>query len=161
MYFQANENAGEPGDQLRIFDFHVDFTVPANSTFTERTGSPLVVAPFDPIPVPNTRNVVPQPAPATAGSFLDVISDRLMFRLSYRNFGTSETLIGTHTVNAATNPAFRAGVRFYQLNRATPAAAFTIGEQQTFAPADTEHRWMGSAANNFKATLLLVSVLRV
>jgi len=150
MYFQANENAGEPGDQLRIFDFHVDFTVPANSTFTERTGSPLVVAPFDPIPVPNTRNVIPQPAPATAGSFLDVISDRLMFRLSYRNLGTSETLIGTHTVNAATNPVFRAGVRFYQLNRATPAAAFTIGEQQTFAPADTEHRWMGSAANNFK-----------
>jgi hypothetical protein len=47
-YFQAGE-FGEPGDQLRIFDFHVDFAVPANSTFTERVGSPLVVAAFDPI----------------------------------------------------------------------------------------------------------------
>src|SRR6185503_9101661 len=139
-----------PGDQLRIFDFHVDFAVPANSTFTERPGSPLAVAAFDPIPVPNTRNVVPQPAPATAGSFLDAISDRLMYRLSYRNFGSSETLIANHTVNAATNPAFRAGVRFYQLNRATPAAAFTIGEQQTWATANTENRWMGSAASNFQ-----------
>jgi len=148
-YFQAGE-FGEPGDNLRIFDFHVDFTVPANSTFTERTGSPLAVAAFDPIPVPNSRNVVPQPPPATAASFLDAISDRLMYRLSYRNFGTRETLIANHTVNAATNPAFRAGVRFYQLNRATPAAAFTIGEQQTWAPADTEQRWMGSAANNFQ-----------
>ena len=45
---------------------------------------------------------------------------------------------------------FRAGVRFYQLNRATPAGAFTIGEQQTWAPADTENRWMGSAATNFQ-----------
>jgi subtilisin-like proprotein convertase family protein len=148
-YFQAGE-FGEPGDQLRIFDFHVDFGVPANSTFTERTGSPLAVAAFDPIPVPNSRNVVPQPPPATAASFLDAISDRLMYRLSYRNFGSSETLIANHTVNAATNPLFRAGVRFYQLNRATPAGAFTIGEQQTWAPADTENRWMGSAANNFQ-----------
>lgn len=153
VYFQAGEDAGEPGDQLRIFDFHADFTTPANSTFTERTGSPLVVAAFDPIPVPNSRNVVPQPAPATAGSFLDAISDRLMFRLSYRNFGSNETLVMNHTVNAATNPVFRAGVRWYQLNRATPAGAFTIGEQQTWAPADTEHRWMGSAANNFQGDL--------
>src|SRR6185503_10242213 len=148
-YFQAGE-FGEPGDQLRIFDFHVDFAVPANSTFTERPGSPLAVAAFDPIPVPNTRNVVPQPPPSTAASFLDAISDRLMYRLSYRNLGTTETLIANHTVNAATNPAFLAGVRFYQLKRAAPAAAFTIGQQQTWAPADTENRWMGSAASNFQ-----------
>ena len=148
-YFQAGE-FGEPADQLRIFDFHVDFAVPANSTFTERVGSPLAVAAFDPIPVPNSRNVVPQPPPSTAGSFLDAITDRLMYRLSYRNFGSSETLIANHSVNAATNPLFRAGVRFYQLNRATPAGAFTIGEQQTWAPADTENRWMGSAASNFQ-----------
>jgi subtilisin-like proprotein convertase family protein len=151
-YFQAGE-FGEPADQLRIFDFHADFTVVANSTFTERVGSPLAVAAFDPVPVPNSRNVVAQPPPATAASFLDAISDRLMFRLSYRNLGSSETLVANHTVNAATNPLFRAGVRFYQLNRATPAAAFTIAEQQTWAPADTEQRWMGSAATNFKNDL--------
>ena len=149
-YFQAGENAGEPGDQLRIFDFHSDFAVPANSTFVERTGSPLVVAAFDPIPVPNSRNVVPQPAPATAGSYLDAISDRLMFRMSYRNFGTSEKLVMNHTVNAATNPVFRAGVRWYELTRSTPTAAFTIAEQETWAPAGLDHRWMGSAASNFQ-----------
>jgi subtilisin-like proprotein convertase family protein len=151
-YFQAGE-FGDPADQLRIFDFHADFAVPANSTFTERTGSPLAVAAFDPVPVPNSRNVVPQPAPSTAASFLDAITDRLMYRLSYRNLGTSEKLVANHTVNAATNPAFRAGVRFYELTRSTPAAAFTIAEQQTWAPADTENRWMGSAATNFQNDL--------
>ena len=37
---QAGE-FGDPADQLRIFDFHIDFNTPASLTFTERTGSPL------------------------------------------------------------------------------------------------------------------------
>ena len=45
-YFQTVE-FGDPADQLRIFDFKVDFATPANSTFTERTGSPLTVPAFD------------------------------------------------------------------------------------------------------------------
>src|SRR5258705_12234642 len=52
-YFQAGE-FGEPGDQLRIFDFHADFGGSANSTFTERIGRPLPVAAFYPIPVSNS-----------------------------------------------------------------------------------------------------------
>lgn len=153
-YFEANEY-GDPGDRLRIFDFHADFTTPANSTFTERVGSPLTVAAFDPREIPSgSRNVVPQPG-QVASRWLDVISDRLMFRLAYRNLGTSETLIANHSVNAATAPAFRAGVRFYQLSRASVAAPFTITEQQTFdnGVADTEHRWMGSAAINHQGDI--------
>ncbi len=155
-YVQAGE-FGDPADQLRLFDFHADFTAPVNSTFTERPGSPLPVAAFDPVTVPNSRNVVPQPAPAVAGSYLDAINDRLMFRLAYRNFGTSESLVLNHTVNAASNPAYRAGVRFYQLSRSTPAAAFTIAEQQTFAgvAGDTTSRWMGSVAMNFQGDIAL------
>jgi hypothetical protein len=108
IQFDANEFGAT--DSLRIFDFHVDFATPASSTLTERTGSPLAVAAFDPREVPaGSRNVVPQPG----GSAVDVISDRLMFRLAYRNFGTHESLAMNHSVNAATNPAFRAGVRYY------------------------------------------------
>ncbi|MBP6528488.1 MAG: carboxypeptidase regulatory-like domain-containing protein [Burkholderiales bacterium] len=153
-YFEANEY-GDPGDRLRIFDFHADFTTPANSTFTERVGSPLTVAAFDPREIPSgSRNIVPQPGQA-ASRWLDVISDRLMYRLAYRNLGTSETLIANHSVNAATAPAFRAGVRFYQLSRASAAAPFTITEQQTFdnGVADTEHRWMASAAINHQGDI--------
>jgi subtilisin-like proprotein convertase family protein len=152
-YFEANE-FGDPGDRLRIFDFHVDFTTPANSTFTERTGSPLSVAAFDPVTVPDSRNVIPEPS-VSSGSYLDAIGDRLMFRLAYRNLGSSETLIVNHTVNAATNPSYRAGVRFYELTRTSPNAPFTIAEQQTWAgaPGDTVHRWMGSGAMNFQGDI--------
>jgi subtilisin-like proprotein convertase family protein len=147
IQFDANEfNAATP-DSLRIFDFHVDFATPANSTLTERTGSPLLVAAFDPREVPiNSRNVVPQPG----GSAVDVISDRLMWRIAYRNFGTHESLALNHSVNAAVNPAFRAGVRYYELRKTTPGGAWAVQEQATMAgPAgDLEHRWMGSTALN-------------
>ena len=38
---------GDTADALRLFDFHADFAVPANSTFLERPESPLAVASFD------------------------------------------------------------------------------------------------------------------
>jgi hypothetical protein len=139
--FDANESGGAHVDSLIIYDFHVDFATPANSTFTQRTGSPLAVAAFDPTAATN----IPQPG----GTPLDAITDRLMFRLSYRNLGTKETLTVNHTVNASGNATFRAGGRVYQLSKATPAAAFVIDEQTTWAPADTENRWMGSAAQNY------------
>ncbi len=156
VYFQANEFE-DPGDQLRIFDFHTDFTTPANSTFTERVGSPLPVAAFDPVTVPDARNAIPQPPPATSSTYLDAIQDRIMFRLAYRNFGSSEALVLNHTVNAATNPAYRAAVRWYELTRATPSSAFTVAEQQTFdgTAANTDNRWMGSIAMNFQGDIAL------
>ena len=46
---------GHPADALRLFDFHADFANPASSTFSERAGSPLGVAAFDPIS-PSGRN---------------------------------------------------------------------------------------------------------
>jgi subtilisin-like proprotein convertase family protein len=145
IQFDANEYGAT--DSLRILDFHVDFATPANSTLTERTGSPLAVAAFDPREVPlNSRNVVPQPG----GAAVDVISDRLMFRLAYRNFGTHESLVMSHSVNAATNPAFRAGVRYYEIRKTTPSGAWVVQEQATMAGAagDLEHRWMPSTALN-------------
>ncbi|MCU1263814.1 MAG: hypothetical protein JWM21_132 [Acidobacteria bacterium] len=146
IQFDADEFGAT--DSLRIFDFHADFAVPANSTVTERTGSPLAVAAFDPREVPSgSRNVIPQPP---AGIAVDAISDRLMFRLAYRNFGSHESLVMNHTVNAAVNPAFRAGVRYYEIQKTTPAGAWSVHEQATMAGGvgDTSNRWMGSTALN-------------
>ncbi|HET6863040.1 MAG TPA: hypothetical protein VFH91_08325, partial [Pyrinomonadaceae bacterium] len=127
IQFDANEFGAT--DSLRIFDFHVDFATPANSTLTERTGSPLAVAAFDPREVPaGSRNVIPQPATTVK---VDAISDRLLYRLAYRNFGTHESLVMNHTVNVATNPAFRAGVRYYEIRKTSPTGAWTVQEQGT------------------------------
>ena len=140
VYFTATE-FGDAQDGLRIFEFKdVDFTA-GTAIFTERSGSPLTTASFDPVIACgfSGRDCIPQRGTTEK---LDAISDRLMFRLQYRNFGTHESLVTNHTVNAGNN---RAGIRYYELRRSLPGGDFVVNEQATFAPG-TLHRWMGSAA---------------
>ncbi len=165
-YFTATE-FGDAQDGLRLFDFHADFGNPGASTFTERPESPVSVASFDP-----TMNEVSDggspdcsqgirwdfeddiPQPDASGLALcrrlDSLSDRLMFRLAYRNFGTHESLVTTHSVDVnfsavSSSSGHHAGVRYYELRRPLPSGSFSVNEQASFAP-DSDHRWMGSAA---------------
>jgi hypothetical protein len=140
VYYTATE-FGDALDGLRIFEFRPNFSNTQLSTFTERSDSPLSVAPFNPIFSCGTsgRDCIPQPG---TNERLDVIADRLMYRLQYRNFATHESLVTNHTVNVGSN---HAGVRYYQLRRNLPGGSFFVNEQASFAP-DADHRWMGSAA---------------
>jgi hypothetical protein len=132
-------------DAIRFFDFHADFAVPGNSTFTQRPGSPLPVAAFDPRH-PGGRADIEQPPPGIA---VDSLSDVLMFRLQYRNFGTHESWVVNHTVNVGTGTTLathQGAVRYYEFRRVGGAAsAITVHEQATHNP-DTDNRWMGSSA---------------
>jgi hypothetical protein len=130
-------NFGFPQDQLQLWEFHADFATPNNSTFTHLAD--LATAPFDPDMCNFSRNCIPQPG----GIAVDAISDRLMYRLQYRNFGTHQTLVTNHTVDV--NGANRAGVRWYELRNS--GSGWTIFQQGTYTP-DANHRWMGSIAMN-------------
>jgi hypothetical protein len=122
---------------LEEWQFHVDYATPANSTLT---GPEIVsgVAPFStPCPSPgDSRNCIPQPGTAQT---LDTLSDRLMYRLAYRNFGDHESIVANHTVNAGANT----GVRWYEVRN--PPGTPTVYQQGTFAP-DSDNRWMASVA---------------
>jgi hypothetical protein len=154
-YFTADEY-GDAGDGLRVFDFHADFAAPQRSTFRERPesaatpGRGIPVAAFNPLSPPGEDDV-PQPPPSTYGANLDAISDRLMCRLQYRNFGGHESLVVNHTVDVNPNNGFRAGIRYYELRKQPGNNPYKVNEQATFAGSSaTEgaHRWMGSAAMN-------------
>ncbi len=69
---------------------------------------------------------------------LDSLSDRLMYRLAYRNFGDHETLLTNHSVAVGAG----AGIRWYELR--DPAGTPVIHQQGTYAPKTS--RWMGSIA---------------
>ena len=147
--FDADEYGAGHSDRIRMFEFHADFTTPANSTLTAKPD--LAVAAFDPREVPlGSRANIPQPS---GGTNADAIMDRLMFRLSYRNQAAlgHESLAMSHTVNAAVNPSFRTGTRYYEFQRANPVSPWGIFEQATMAgaPGDAENRWMGSTALNY------------
>ena len=122
---------GNPG-QLAEFKFHVDFATPANSTYTGPFFIP--VANFD----PNAPSV-PEPGTTT---LLDNLSDRLMYRLAYRNFGDHESLVVNHTVNVGGVD----GIRWYELRDPNNALGASVYQQGTYAPGDGLYRWMGSIA---------------
>jgi PKD repeat protein len=138
LFAQMDDNAwGYSPDQLQLWGFHVDWSNPGASTFT-RT-STMVVQSFDSDMCGYARNCIAQPG----GSNLDALSDRLMYRLAYRNFGDHQTLVVNHTVDA--NGADRAGIRWYELRNG--GSGWGVFQQSTFSP-DSASRWVGSAAMN-------------
>ena len=136
-FVQVDDDAwGATPDQLQLWKFHVDWATPASSFFTRVAQLPT--APFDSDMCGYSRNCIPQPGTAAK---VDAISDRLMYRLQYRNFGTHESLVVNHTVDAS--GADHAGIRWYEIR--SPGSVPVIHQQGTYAP-DPDHRWMASAA---------------
>ena len=130
----------------RVYHFHVDFAIPANSTFALFGSSPS--SPFTEL-CPFTRACVPQ---LMGTENLDGIGDRLMFRLAYRNFtgaDAHESLVGNFTVSSAGV----AGIRWFEL-RGVTAGPVTTFQQSTYQP-DTTWRWMGSIAMNGQSDIAL------
>jgi hypothetical protein len=116
---------------LDLYEFHVDFAIPANSTLTGPTSIPVnafgeACGGFGScIPEKSTTAVVAS------------LGDRMMYRLSYRNYGDHEALVTNHSVTAGSS----VGVRWYEIR--SPASSPVLFQQGTFAP-DSNYRWMGS-----------------
>jgi hypothetical protein len=117
---------------LGLWKFHADWSIPANSTFIGPTT--ISVATFTHT-CAATGTCIPQPGTST---LLDSLGDRLMYRLSYRNFGDHESLVVNHSVSA--NSA--SGIRWYEVR--SPGGTPTIFQSGTYAPNDGNWRWMGS-----------------
>lgn len=133
-------------DQLEIWEFNVDWSNPGSSSFTQV--DVLSTLSFDEDMCSAFRErCIPQPNTST---LLEAISDRLMHRLQYRDFGSHQVLMANHTVDA--NGSGRAGIRWYELRKADNNWA--IYQQGTYTP-DTNHRWMGSVAMNGDGSIAL------
>ncbi len=147
---EVDDDTWIPGyahDALRIWECHVDWDTPANSTLGLASFQPNQVLDVSPFTVlcPSTRSCIPQPG---TGVGLDDVADRLMYRLNYRNRGSYESAVVNFTVDAGSG---RAGIRWFELRRLS--GAWSLYQEGTFAPADTEHRWMGSAASDHVGNL--------
>src|SRR2546429_6094475 len=126
---------GAVDGQLAIWQFHVDWTPPANTTLTGPTA--LTTAAFT-LPCNNTGGTCVAQSGTTQR--LDTLGDRLMYRLAYRNFSDHEALVVNHSITAGSS----VGVRWYEL-RPDASHNLTIFQQGTYAP-DSDYRWMGSIA---------------
>ena len=127
-------------NSLNLWQFHVNWSTPTNTTLTGPTNIP--VAAFS--PACNGGTCIPQ---AGTTQQLDSLGDRLMYRLAYRNLGDHESLVVNHSVAAGSSVA----VRWYEVRSpATP----TLYQQGTYAP-DSSFRWMGSMAMDHVGNIAL------
>jgi Carboxypeptidase regulatory-like domain len=124
------------GFTYKTFHYHVDWVTPGNSTFT--TFAAPAAAPFTAL-CQTTRACVPQSGQPSSSN-LDALADRPMFRLTYRNFGDHESVVGNLTVSSGGV----AGIRWFELRNVTNGPE-TVFQQSTYQP-DSTWRWMGSAA---------------
>lgn len=121
-------------NSLNLWKFHVDWSTPANSTFTGPTN--IAVASFS-AACSGGGTCIPQ---AGTTQKLDSLADRLMYRLAYRKFADGhEALVVNHSVTAGNS----VGIRWYEIR--DPNGTPTVYQQGTYAP-DATYRWMGSIA---------------
>jgi hypothetical protein len=133
-----------PGNgTYQTYHYHVNWTTPASSTFT--TFASPAAAGFTQL-CAGTRSCIPQ---AGTTSKLDALADRLMFRLTYRNFGDHESVVGNFTVSAGGV----AGIRWFELRNVTNGPE-TLYQESTYQP-DSTWRWMGSAAMDGSGNIAL------
>jgi len=136
-YIDGAERGGE--DRLEMFEFHVDFTNPALSTFT---ALPHLTTTVDSSLCGFLFGTPCIPQAGTEWK-LHPLREWLMNRLQYRNFGEYETLVVNHAVDVS--GADLAGIRWYELRKVD--GSWSIFQQGDHSP-DSMHRWMGSIAMN-------------
>jgi len=120
-------------NQIYIWGTNINWDNPSSSTCS--IVSTIPTSPF------NYSNItIDQPGTSTK---LMAISDRLMYRLQYRNFGSYEVMLTNHTVNVDGNG--KGGVRWYEFR--DYGSGWSMYQQGTYSP-DDNNRWMGSICMN-------------
>jgi hypothetical protein len=153
----TNDGVTTTSDTINLWDFHVDWTTPANSSFTLTSPSPTVIT-YTPgcylfVPgFPAITNCVPEPAYEGTGQHIDSVGDRFMPRFSYRNFINTpgyESFLISHTVQTANNSqnALQTGVRWYEL-RDTALVTPSVYQAGTINPDNTVFRFLPSIAQD-------------
>ena len=156
MFLYYNDDNLTPestdSDSLGIIGFSVDFVNPLNSKASIIKTIP--VAAFNST-VCDTRNC----ASSASGQGYDVISGRIMNRPFYRNFGSYQSIVANHTVNASGTGT--AGLRWYEIRKAS--GDWNIYQQSTFSPQQNTgcnnsavmHRFIGAVTQNNKGQIAL------
>jgi hypothetical protein len=140
-YVSPNLYGSKAPYALALWRMHVDWSDPSATTLRQ---SLIQVPPFNDVLCGGDPACIPQPIP---GGKLDSLSDRLMYRLAYRNFGNHEALVVNHTVTANSGGSPPAGIRWYELDTSAPGADdWSLKQSGTFDPADSVSRWLGSIA---------------
>jgi hypothetical protein len=125
-----NDGHSTTSNSINLWDFHVDWVNPANSTFVK---SSLSVPSYTPgcynVNFPARTVCVPEPSVNSANEnyHIDSVGDRLMPRMPYRNFGTYESFLVSQTVQIGIDGNKQTGIRWYELRGSGTPALYQSG----------------------------------
>lgn len=138
---------------VNLWDFHVDWTNPSLSTFTQSTLSVPNYTPgcYD-SSGPALTNCIPEPAAGGGAQKVDSVGDRFMPRFSYRNFATAavpyESFLISSTVQTGLGmgqDSTQTGILWYELRGSgTPA----VNQQGLISPDNNFFRFLPSIAQD-------------
>ena len=125
---------------LNLWKVHTDWTTPANS-FLQGPAS-IAVARYTNLcaNASDGSTCVHQLGTTT---LLDSLGGYLMYRLTYRNMGSHESIVANHSVDQNGTGTGPGAIRWYEIR--SPAGTPALYQQGSFAP-DTKTRWLGSMA---------------
>ncbi len=146
---EAHDGASASGTQdfIELFEINIDWNTPANSGITALPRIPITE--FNSWFVDySTFATVPQPT--TSRSKLDPIREVILNQLSYRNFGTHESIVGSFATNQDPGRTRRSpvnsGIRWFELRR-VGGGNWTLHQEGTFGPGDANtHHLLGTLA---------------
>lgn len=145
-FFHPNATGHPPGpERLAFYEFDVDWSTPANSTYT--LVSELPIASFNYALCGFFVQCVRQPG---TSQLLDDIAWWPMHRMQYRNFGNYAAMVGNFTVDA--DGADNGGIRWFEVRKT--GSTYALHQEGTHFP-DTDTRWMGSIAMDGSGNIAL------
>jgi hypothetical protein len=150
-YFLSIQNPPADGKtttstKLNLWNFHVNWTTPKSSTFGK---SQITVASYEPgcydVASPVNTFCVSEPSSGSTGNYVDSIGDRLEPRFEYRNFGTYQSFLISHTVQVGTGTNQQTGIRWYELRG---SANPTLYQSGTVTNGNSLYRFVPSIAED-------------
>jgi hypothetical protein len=130
-----------------LWNFFTNWTSPSKSSFNK---SQLTVTSYEPgcydVSAVTNTICVTEPSSATTGNYVDSIGDRLMPRMAYRNFGTYQSFLVSHTIQVGTGTNQQTGIRWYELRGSTGNP--TLYQSGTVTNGNSIYRFTPSIAQD-------------
>ncbi|NQZ22813.1 MAG: pre-peptidase C-terminal domain-containing protein [Colwellia sp.] len=146
---KGSNNANQ--DYLELWTFDPDYDNSANSKLV----GPIKIAmsEFDSNVCSNATSSDGFGCLSQKGSStkLDPVREVVMYRSQYRRFASHESIVGNFVHDAGSD---RASLRWFEL-RKVGTGAWGLHQEGTYAPGDTNNRFMGSAAMDASGNIAL------
>ncbi len=140
IYLQDDEWAGVNQDHLKLWLINVDWNNPGSSTIAESQEITNGVSPFAATFDGGGFQNLAQPG---GGVDIDALQGAMMYMTMYRRFPNYNSVVMNFVVDVEPSPAKHAGIRWYELRQTADGEPWTVYQEGTYAPDDSD-RFSGS-----------------